>query len=85
MHTASRAKVSMTLKVSTHSAKTDKTAVRYQVATHGQAGAKGWYTGKLKIAYKTAKPVMAKLTVKATTKKGTFSRTANVLILPKTK
>ena len=56
--------------------------VLYQQGLRGAADARGQFTGRLRIGYKPARPVEARLGVSVETVQGSATHTAFVTILP---
>lgn len=54
----------------------------YQTTIHGAASAHGRFSGRLRITYKTARPVRALLTVTVETRQGSATSTAPLMIQP---
>lgn len=90
--TAPRAQVSLTLRVTTtklsftgagkHRKRVTRTVVLYQVGGRGNADKHGQFGGRVRVAYKPAKPVQATLTVTVRAGRATTTRAARVTILP---
>ncbi len=92
LHTASRAQVTLTVRVTTlktvytgkpkHRKRVTHTLVLYSAVLKGKADKQGLFKGELPIIYKSAKPVSAQLSVSVHTTNGTTTRNTPVTILP---
>ncbi len=92
LHTASRAQVTLTVRVTTlktvytgkpkHRKRVMHTLVLYSAVLKGKADKQGLFKGELPIIYKSAKPVSAQLSVSVHTTNGTTTRNTPVTILP---
>jgi len=92
LHTASRAQVTLTVRVTTlktvytgkpkHRKRVTHTLVLYSAVLKGKTDKQGLFKGELPIIYKSAKPVSAQLSVSVHTTNGTTTRNTPVTILP---
>jgi len=93
IHTLPRAKVALTLRVTTsrttftgtgkHRRRVSRTIWLYHLTGGGTADKRGGYTGKLHVSYAPVKSMRASLTVTARTARGMVTHTAQVTIQPR--
>jgi hypothetical protein len=92
LQTAAYARVTITLEVVRHKVTVTGTGphrrrvvqrvVLYHTQVRGTADRQGRYTGRLRITYRSPKPVPATLRVTAQTTHGTATRTIRVMVVP---